>query len=1601
MRFYSFQAFFASLLRLAQIATARLQVFLLFCCVVSLAHADTLNVIVTGNTFTTSGVRHHTYQVNKGSLPNSSTIWVDRYENGVLTSHNTEWIQTNGSGTLDYYLDFHGNGMWSNEGYGLTTVHKTVAVVWKARDTGAVIGAVTDTTNWRVDSSGVEYDDVDHATTTQVVINAQGGLSLDPGAWAATDTQMGGDASKCGMATYSAHAVQASLAITDRPLTYEPAFGPALSLTVSYSQVDDRQSSGLPQSHMGPNWTCNWFAWIDAIPASSVSVFAPGGGTESYKSYNATTQTFSATRRGGSTVKLLNTGGFERQFADGSAEVYSTTTPGTTNRFFLSSVRDAWGNTLTLNYGSNGSDLRLESITDAPGKTTAFQYNSNVRLKVTGVSDPNGRQVSFAYDANGRLQSITDPVGIVSSVTYLTGENFVSKLTTPYGDSLFTKGYFINAADGGTEGRWLEMVDPRGGKERLEYRSGAVAVGSDPAGSRTYFWSKSAYALDQPTAPNAPVHSHALTTYWMVDSDTGLASGLAYSVKPPLEAPVTYSYQSSYTGNSATTVGSDTLLIQTQRTLDDASTQTVKTPTYNSMGRPLTSEDPRGRTASISYASTGTGKDIDVDEVRQTTGGISDLLAKFSNYQNHQPQTILDAAGQNTAIAYNGRGQVSAVTDPESKVTKFVYEETTTKPEFGKLKTVTAAFGTGSAATTTYGYDSQGRVSSVTDPEGYVVTPAYDTVGGNALSTLDRVVRVTYPDTTYEETRYDNAAWPLNVAHTRDRLGRETSIEYDATGNVVKTTDPASRVIQIGRCLCGAISTLTDANGKITEWVRDIQMRVTAKAIDSALVATTTYETSTSRVKKVTDAKGQVTNFEYFADNTLKRVFYTDENTGNPLATPEVSFTYETAYPRLATMTDTTGTTNYTYKAAGVNGAGRISTVDGPLTDDTITYTYDILGRVSGRSLGASGTTNVVSYEFNDALGRLTKITSPLAQFTPAYEGVSSRMASIQSNVGLKLINTWEQSGDRRLTGIRYEDGNAAALAQFGYGFSLPNAQNDPTGQIRQWTQWQRNLGGTPTTQGRRWNFRYDTVDQLTDAAKMDTASGTLQSSLNYGYDPAGNRTQVLENGAGTQFTVNGKNQLTGTSGSPNVPLRIAGTVSSASTVTLDDQAATMSADGLSWERQLTLAPGTFSLELNATETTPPPTKPAETTRRHVNLTITAAPAWGFAYDDNGSLTSTTLGGNSDLSCEWDAANRLVAIVKNGARTEITYDGLSRWVRIVEKNGPTTGATITSDRHFVWEGFSIAQIRDQISGEVRHVFGNGEVRTTSLAQALASGSGFFHLRDHLGSVRELINAGDLAMRARYDYDPYGKRTKLGGDLDADFGFTGHYEHSPSGLTLAPLREYYSSLGRWLSRDPIEEVGGLNLYNYVNGHLISLIDTLGFADSPPGGFWSDTQSQFQAMGKSLGGMLAWSWGKATGDSTLQRTAVNDIIDSHKDTALGMTENDPAAHRAVSACLITSTAAVAVASAIIVSEAVASTGSFNMSGHVYRQTYVQGERYWSETLVREALRNGERLSSFGGRTPWLNFFTTSRFQVGNGGDVVINWVTRTVTHYLPKF
>lgn len=182
---------------------------------------------------------------------------------------------------------------------------------------------------------------------------------------------------------------------------------------------------------------------------------------------------------------------------------------------------------------------------------------------------------------------------------------------------------------------------------------------------------------------------------------------------------------------------------------------------------------------------------------------------------------------------------------------------------------------------------------------------------------------------------------------------------------------------------------------------------------------------------------------------------------------------------------------------------------------------------------------------------------------------------------------------------------------------------------------------------------------------------------------------------------------------------------------------------------------------------------------------------------------------------EWDGRHRLTAIVRGAARSEFAYDWQGRLATVREKSG---GATV-SERRFVWCGLQMCEERDTNNVVVVRYFSTGEQR---------SGTNFYYFSDHLSSVRELTDSASV-VRAEYAYSPYGLRRRLRGDLDSTRGFTHLFNHEPSSTLFALDRVYDPVSARWLSRDPMREKGGLNLYAYVRQNPIRRVDPLGDED----------------------------------------------------------------------------------------------------------------------------------------------------------------------------
>lgn len=106
----------------------------------------------------------------------------------------------------------------------------------------------------------------------------------------------------------------------------------------------------------------------------------------------------------------------------------------------------------------------------------------------------------------------------------------------------------------------------------------------------------------------------------------------------------------------------------------------------------------------------------------------------------------------------------------------------------------------------------------------------------------------------------------------------------------------------------------------------------------------------------------------------------------------------------------------------------------------------------------------------------------------------------------------------------------------------------------------------------------------------------------------------------------------------------------------------------------------------------------------------------------------------------------------------------------------------------------------------------------------------FNPISHGGSVREMTNTTG-SVESQYGYDSYGRVTKLQGSIDSDFQYASYYLHQRSELSLTRTRPYKCQLGRWITRDPLAELAGANLFGYVFNDPIGISDPLGLEGVP--------------------------------------------------------------------------------------------------------------------------------------------------------------------------
>ena len=183
----------------------------------------------------------------------------------------------------------------------------------------------------------------------------------------------------------------------------------------------------------------------------------------------------------------------------------------------------------------------------------------------------------------------------------------------------------------------------------------------------------------------------------------------------------------------------------------------------------------------------------------------------------------------------------------------------------------------------------------------------------------------------------------------------------------------------------------------------------------------------------------------------------------------------------------------------------------------------------------------------------------------------------------------------------------------------------------------------------------------------------------------------------------------------------------------------------------------------------------------------------------------------------WNAGNQLTGISRTGLTASFTYDSFGR------RTGKTINGTTTN---FLYGVLNPVQEK------------NGGTVTANLLTGLGIDE-FFTRTDSVG-VRALLpdvlgstvalsdNTG--ALQTQYTYEPFGVTTQTGATSTSSYKYTGR-EDDGTELYYYGARYYQPRFQRFVSEDPIEYAGGINLYAYVGNNPVLKRDALGLANGP--------------------------------------------------------------------------------------------------------------------------------------------------------------------------
>ncbi len=1022
------------------------------------------------------------------------------------------------------------------------------------------------------------------------------------------------------------------------------------------------------------------------------------------------------------------------------------------------------GNTTAYEYSKRGF---LVKVTDANNGVTAFEYDRAGR-KILEVSPQNYdaakpltelNRSEYLYDVMGRVKSKIEKYLNPSTQQW---ETVNAKSYKYDSDGNVVKELDALGFDAGTGSTPEEKINTGYGTEYTYNLVGKVLTALDPVSKERGLDYSQKFSYDGLGRKVSETNANGVITLYSYDNAGNV---LAVKVKKN----------------------------------ENPEEQTLKTATYDLAGRQKTQTDGNGNTTSYEYNSLNKVK-------KAVTPGDGTIPSNTIVYQYDLEGNLKfkqDAVGRVNLYDYDNKGRVLAQTQQKADGTEaitltFRYDRAgnkrfetdgngnTTEYIYDALNRVTQTKKTvgGTVRTATLGYDRNGNQTTQTDWYGNTAENKYDP--------LNRLIEKRDPYTIVQKLEYNR-----NNAQVKsyDALNNLTQYLYDKNNRLVTTIDPEGHSTSQSYDNVGNIQTKTDGRNITTTYTYDEQNRLQSVTNAKSEITRYTYDNNGNTLTQ-TDGNGNTTNFEYNAANKIARKIDAEGRTGQP-----GSYTY------IAAKTE-----SYTYYADG----SLKTQID--RNGETITYSYDIHGRLVSKSAGAES----IAYTY-DKNGNLLTTVDSTGTTTRTYDEMNRVTSKDVPNFGTTTFGY-----DILTTGGVW----GVSSGQLTAGF-VAEGTKDPKGNIttKVYDKAGRlkyvNADGQTTTYeyydngsrksvvypgGAREDYTYD-KDGLNKTLVNRKADGTVIDAYSYTYDGAHNQTEKTDGKGATLYTYDSLNRLE-TVKEPNGKL---------TSYTFDKAG-----------NRLT---ETVTLGGNTTSTTY-----AYNEQNRLVSTITSTgngvtEKVTYQYDNNGNMVSQS---KTTAEPQTQGVQGSFNVSKAGsfAGSTVTFFAYDKWNQLV---GTTTGDQTLGYKYNA-EGLRVEKVSS--GNTVRYLYeydkvvlemdssGNQVAKNiygTNLLARTVDGDKYYYMYNGHGDVTALLDTTNQ-VDATYYYDAFGNIVETTGDVNNPIRYAGYQYDAETGHYYLNARYYDPKIARFLQEDTYRGSANdplsLNLYAYCFNNPIRYFDPTG-------------------------------------------------------------------------------------------------------------------------------------------------------------------------------